>query len=68
LGSCTGQAIVGALEILENKNKSNFVDLSRLFVYYNERMLERTILIDAGATLRSGIKTMAIYGVCNETL
>src|SRR5947207_14964350 len=34
LGSCTANALVGALEFLEIKDGSTFVDLSRLFVYY----------------------------------
>ncbi|MBV5346658.1 C1 family peptidase [bacterium] len=68
LGSCSGNAIVGALEILINKNKKTFVDLSRLFVYYNERVMERTVNIDAGAIIRDGIKTIAVSGVCTELL
>jgi len=43
LGSCTGNALVGAIEVLENIEKASFVDLSRLFVYYNERAMEGTI-------------------------
>ena len=68
LGSCTGNAIVGVMEILENKNKVKFVDLSRLFVYYNERLMEGTILTDSGALIRDGIKSVAISGVCTEVL
>ena len=41
LGSCTANALAGALELLENKDKdAPFADLSRLFIYYNERVLE----------------------------
>lgn len=39
LGSCTGNALVGALEFLEKKDNIPYVDLSRLFVYYNERVI-----------------------------
>ena len=35
LGSCTANALVGALEFLECKARAPFADLSRLFVYYN---------------------------------
>ena len=35
LGSCTGNALAGALEFLERKDKVSFVDFSRLFLYYN---------------------------------
>jgi C1A family cysteine protease len=66
LGSCTGNALVGALEFLEMKDKVQFVDLSRLFIYYNERDLENTVDSDSGAMIRDGIKTLAHLGVCSE--
>lgn len=67
LGSCTAQALVGALEFLEQKDNLPFVDLSRLFLYYNERALIGTISSDSGAMLRDGIKTLAKDGICKET-
>src|SRR5437773_11379638 len=66
LGSCTANALVGALEFLEIKDGAKFVDLSRLFVYYNERAIEGTINQDSGAFLRDGIKSLAKQGVCPE--
>ena len=66
LGSCTGNALVGALEFLEMKDGMPFIDLSRLFVYYNERVLEGTIESDSGANIRDGIKTLVNQGVCSE--
>jgi len=39
LGSCTANALVGSLEFLEKKAGHQVTDLSRLFVYYNERAL-----------------------------
>jgi C1A family cysteine protease len=66
LGSCTGNALAGALEFLENKNKIQFTDLSRLFIYYNERAIEGTTESDSGAMLRDGIKTLKNHGVCSE--
>ena len=68
LGSCTGNAIVGGMEYLENYNKQSFVDLSRLYVYYNERLMEHTVSQDAGASIRDGIKTLVANGVCTEAL
>ncbi len=68
LGSCTANALVGALEFLENKNKKPFVDLSRLFIYYNERVIEHSVKTDSGAMLRDGIKTLAKQGVCREKI
>jgi C1A family cysteine protease len=66
LGSCTANALVGALEFLENKAGTQFVDLSRLFVYYNERVIEGTVDQDNGAFIRDGIKSLAKKGVCPE--
>ena len=66
LGSCTANALVGNLEFLEQKAGRSAIDLSRLFVYYNERVLEGTVNEDAGAFLRDGIKTLVKEGVCPE--
>ena len=68
LGSCTANALVGALEFLELKDGVPFVDLSRLFVYYNERVIENSVSSDSGAQLRDGIKTLAKQGVCPEKM
>lgn len=68
LGSCTSQALVGSLEFLENKDNVHFEDLSRLFVYYSERVIEGTVSSDSGATLRDGIKVLNKIGVCRENL
>lgn len=67
IGSCTAQACIGALEFLEKKDRVPFEDLSRLFVYYNERRLIGTTLWDSGAYLRDGMKTLAHDGVCPES-
>lgn len=110
LGSCTAQALVGALEFLELKTeskvagrksqvegcgvqvegsksqvagqmagetdlrpstfdlrRSRFADLSRLFVYYNERAAMGTVREDSGAMLRTGIKVLKKLGVCRES-
>lgn len=73
LGSCTAQALAGALEFLELKTlgaaaPTRFRDLSRLFVYYNERVAHGTVTEDSGAMLRVGIKVLKAQGVCREQL
>jgi C1A family cysteine protease len=68
LGSCTANALVGATEFLMIKDKKPYADLSRLFVYYNERVIEHTVNQDSGAMIRDGIKTLAKQGVCTEKL
>jgi C1A family cysteine protease len=40
--------------------------LSRLFIYYDERVLEHTVASDSGGQLRDGIKTLKNQGVCSE--
>lgn len=59
LGSCTANALAGALEFLERKGKVSFIDFSRLFIYYNERAIEHSVKYDSGAMIRDGIKTLA---------
>jgi hypothetical protein len=66
-GNCTGNALAGNIEFLLRKNNDT-TDVSRLFIYYNERLLENTVNQDAGAYLRNGIKTLAKHGVCAESL
>lgn len=68
LGSCTGNAIAGALWY-ENARQGLTAFLpSRLFIYFNERAIEGTIESDAGAELRDGIKSIAASGVCDEAV
>jgi C1A family cysteine protease len=57
------------MEVLEISIKQpTFLDLSRLFVYYNERVMEGTVRQDAGASIRDGVKTLVKLGVCTEPL
>jgi C1A family cysteine protease len=68
VGSCTGQAFAGMLEYLDRRDDSAHADVSRLFIYYNERRLEDTVNEDAGAYIRDGIKALKEWGVCDEYL
>jgi len=68
LGSCTAQALAGNLEFLDKKTDSQYIDVSRLFIYYNERLLMDTVEYDSGASLRVGIKTLKNDGACAEAL
>ncbi len=68
LGSCTGNSIAGAIHFDRMKQAlptPNNVP-SRLFIYYNERVIERTVNQDAGAQIRDGIKSVNKLGVCFE--
>ena len=69
LGSCTANAIAGALQFLEGKEGARAPIMpSRLFIYYNERSLEGTIDSDSGAQIRDGIKAVAKRGFCTEQM
>jgi C1A family cysteine protease len=69
LGSCTANAIAAALEFDQRKQglKDQFTP-SRLFIYYGERVIERTVNEDAGAMLRDGMKSVAQQGAPHEAL
>lgn len=66
LGSCTANALVANLEFLQKKAGHTITNLSRLFIYYNERAMEGTIHDDAGAMIRDGVKSLVKLGVCSE--
>jgi C1A family cysteine protease len=67
LGSCTANAIAAALEFDAARQKLPVSTPSRLFIYYNERVIEGTVSSDAGAQIRDGIKSVAQWGDCPET-
>jgi len=67
IGSCTGNAIAGAIQFDRIKTgKTPDFTPSRLFIYYNERVMEHSTPADAGAQIRDGIKSVAKLGACNE--
>jgi len=68
LGSCTGNAIAGAVQFERQKQNltPDFVP-SRLFIYYGERVIEGSVASDSGAQIRDGIKVVAKRGVPPET-
>lgn len=68
LGSCTACAMAGNLEFLDNKPDRKYTDVSKLFIYYNERALRDNEDYDSGASLRDGIKTLRKTGYCREAL
>jgi C1A family cysteine protease len=68
LGSCTANAIAAAIEFDQMKQKIASFMPSRLFIYYNERVMEHTVTLDHGAQIRDGIKSVSNLGVCPETL
>jgi C1A family cysteine protease len=67
IGSCTGNSIAGAIEFIDYKN-NNKIDVSRLFIYYQERVLEHDVKVDGGGLIRDGIKQCAKLGAPLESL
>jgi C1A family cysteine protease len=69
LGSCTANAIGAAYEFeLIKQNKASDFMPSRLFIYYNERVIEHTVNSDNGAEIRDGVKSVNKQGVCPEKM
>lgn len=62
LGSCTANALCAAFEY----DAPGYMG-SRLFLYYNERLLEGDVPDDNGAFLSTGINSMKKYGICPES-
>lgn len=67
LGSCTGCAIAGQIELINRKTNKTF-DISKLFIYYQERVYEGTVRWDAGAYIRDGLKAVNQVGAPLETI
>ena len=66
LGSCTANALLAAVECCKKIQGQKTQRLSRLFLYYNERVMMNTVLSDSGAYLRDGVKSLNKQGVCLE--
>ncbi len=75
IGSCTGNAIAGAIEFLEIQEEKlkgpdyfgpEFQPVSRMFIYWNERAMEGDPHQDNGAQIRDGITSVQTWGVCRE--
>jgi len=67
LGSCTANGIAGAIEFDQRKQGNTEFVPSRLFIYYNERVIEGTVSQDSGAQIRDGVKSVAKLGAPPET-
>jgi len=63
IGSCTTQALCAAYDFIDPEN---FLG-SRLFLYYNERVLGNDIATDAGASMIDGITSIQTHGLCPES-
>lgn len=65
IGSCTANAGVALLEYYEKRSTGKHIDASRLFLYKATRNL-LGLLGDTGASLRSTMEAMVLFGVPPE--
>ncbi len=69
LGSCTAQTLGALLQYDEIKQgKFDPKIPSRLFIYYNSRVLMNSINSDSGASMRCAIQSINYFGYCPEPL
>ena len=66
IGSCTACATVALIQFVRNKQKYANWTPSPLFTYYASRLIENTVDIDSGASVRDAIKSTFKYGVAPE--
>jgi C1A family cysteine protease len=68
LGSCTANSACALIANGLTHEGQPLVIPSRLFQYYNTRLLENTVRTDSGGSIRDSIKALAQYGFCPEAL
>lgn len=70
LGSCTANAIAAAHQYdrMLSDDTAECPNLSRLFIYYGERVREGTVLTDSGAWGRDGFKVLRKSGAPPEDM
>lgn len=66
LGACTANAVAAALLFAGMRQATASVEFSRLFIYYNTRVLEGTVQEDTGAQIRNAVKSVEKTGACLE--
>jgi C1A family cysteine protease len=66
IGSCVANAVAGAYEYLVKRHKGELYDVSRLFIYYNARVLSGMAHKDEGAYVKDAIESLKIHGACSE--
>jgi len=69
IGSCVANAVVGLFEfnrIRAGLGGANYRNFSRLFSYYNARVLSDNVEEDSGTYIRDAIKSAKLNGICFE--
>lgn len=66
LGSCTANALAGAVEYLVRRARGDAADVSRLFVYFQQRLWDGSVREDVGASIADGIRVLRHLGAAPE--
>ena len=66
--SCVANAFVSAYEYLAKRANGESDDVSRLFVYYNARLLDGSQNEDVGTQMQLAIQALIKYGTCSEEI
>jgi len=69
LGSCSANAISNAYEMLVMQYRpKTFIEISRLFIYYNARLISGTVEEDTGTFISDALDGVKKFGLCSESL
>jgi C1A family cysteine protease len=68
LGSCTANALATLYTYAHIIKHNEIFMPSRLFIYYNERVIEGSVNVDVGAEMRNGMKSLSTTGTCPESM
>ena len=69
LGSCVSNGVAFTIQFGQNKfNMSHKFNPSRLFIYYNTRVIEQSVNEDSGTTVRGAMQAVNKQGACPETM
>ncbi|MBZ5559848.1 MAG: C1 family peptidase [Acidobacteriia bacterium] len=69
LNSCSANALACALRFDElEEGRRSLPEPSRLFIYFNERLVAGVVDQDASVSLRDGYRTIAKFGSCPEPM
>lgn len=65
--SCVANAVAGAYEYLVKRHwGEEGYDVSRLFIYYNARVIDDDDIEDEGSVIEHAIDSLCTYGACAE--
>lgn len=67
LNSCTANALAAALDFDNHLQTQQFLIPSRMWIWYQERLMEGDPGQNNGAQIRDGAKVVATLGVCPES-